>query len=90
VHGLHQTLRAARRIGDQHRGATRRALGIKIMQDVEFHSGHLLDIDPDRSTARQTYLPRCLIGDTEFEQFWFAAIDHVHRFGDDRTLDTTA
>src|SRR5215475_973516 len=90
MRGLHQTLRTARRISDQHRGATCSALGVKIMQDVEFHSAHLLDIDPNRSTTGQTYLPRGLIGNTEFEQFWFPTVDYVHCFGDDRTLDTAA
>jgi hypothetical protein len=90
VRSFHQALRTARYIGDQHRGTTSRPLGVEIVQNVEFHSAHLLNIDADRSTAGQTYLPRGFIGDTEFKQFWFTAIYYIHGFGNDRTLDTAA
>src|SRR6185369_7394758 len=50
----------------------------------------LLDVDADRSAARQPDLPGRLVGDAELERLRLAAFDHVDRFGHDRALDTAA
>src|SRR5262249_21311719 len=51
---------------------------------------HLFDEHPDLTAARQSDLPRGLVGDADLQRLRLAALDHVDRLGDHRSFDAAA